>query len=183
VDAQGQFHLIDLGSSNGTLLNGRRTPKVPLQAGVQFQVGTTQMAIIELHEDELEALGLVSRSWKEILRDQLLNSDPPSMSVQVECRAFAQAIRLTFIEGPLTDEFITVGFGPRSAGFGNIDIDLKDPQISMTAFELIPTEDKAQIKNLDPMNITLNKEAFNTETLKDGDTIQIASSTLKVTFL
>lgn len=182
-DSTGNFVLKDLGSSNGTYLAGKKVEKITLLPGVTFQIGKTLFTVVERDEDELEALGLEVRSWKETLRSLLMDVDGPSLSLKMDCRPFPQPIRLTFIEGPLTDSFITVGFGPRQFGFSHLDIDIKDPQFPSQAFELVPLDKTVQIKNFAPMSVLLNREHFNTETLKDGDTIQVERSILKINFL
>lgn len=56
----GGFAFEDLGSRNGTLLNGKRTPKAPLKHGDEIRIGGTRV-VAELVEDGLKDDPLVGK--------------------------------------------------------------------------------------------------------------------------
>lgn len=48
VTAEGRLHLRDLGSTNGTTVNGRRVEDSPVEVGNIIEAGNTQIAVLDV---------------------------------------------------------------------------------------------------------------------------------------
>ena len=182
LDGKGMLCLMDLDSSNGLHINGRRVKKVALIPGVIFEVGRTQFKVIVV-EEEVAAFFTRKVTWRTIIQDNLASAaDKADLDVQV-FQSFSPTLRLQFIQGIQTDEEITLGYGPRRAGADSLDIELLDQDAPKEAFELIPVPGAVQLKVLAQGRVTLNKRSVTAEILGDGDLISVGDTVIKVTYL
>ncbi len=69
-DGKGQFVLLDMDSSNGLHINGRRVKKVALLSGVIFEVGRTQFKVVNVEEEIATNFSRII-TWRSTLRDRL----------------------------------------------------------------------------------------------------------------
>ncbi|WP_413569152.1 FHA domain-containing protein [Bdellovibrio sp. HCB117] len=183
IDGKGQFVLMDLDSSNGIHISGRRVKKVALLPGVIFEVGRTQFKVISVEEEiAIDFSRLVT--WRNILKDKLSEVTPPDPSEQsLVLQRFSPALKLTFTQGIQTDEEIILGYGPRKAGSESLDIELHDEDAPKEAFELHPGPGMVELKIKAPGRVTLNNKSVDAEMLKDGDLISFGNTLIKVTYL
>jgi predicted component of type VI protein secretion system len=206
MDSKGIFILNDLGSSNGLVVNGQRLKKLALMPGVIFRVGHTEFRVIKegsatedlpvtslkagSHDDEptinreAETAPGVEKSWKDKLFDHL-NGSPQSSSSQGDAvlGAFSPALVLDFIEGLQAEQKITLGYGPREAGFGNWDINLIDPSVPELAFKLVPGPGSVEIRDLSGGQLLINNRSPELTFLKEGDIIGVGQTKIKVRYL
>ncbi len=202
VDNKGQFVLIDQKSSNGLILNERKVKKVALMPGVIFTVGQTQFRVIK---DDLAAdvatppqakfpealpsfevpISRASLTWREKIVEFWEQKEPmlsiPSEEQVVE--AFSPALVLDFIEGVQADEKITLGYGPRQAGFDHLDINLLDPTIPPEAFLLKPGPGSVEFLDLTHGRILVNNRPCEMTFLEEGDIISVGQTKIKVRYL
>lgn len=182
IDNKGQFVLNDLESSNGILLGNRRVKKVALMPGVVFRLGRTSFRVVTAEGQNPKEFARI-RTWKENLAEKLpldwvQNKIPDGVG-----RSFSPTLKLKFIQGIQADEEVLLGYGPRRAGANSLDIDLKDPEAPDGAFEIIPGDGLAQLKNLCRNKLSLNNKPVETEILHDGDVIRIGGTLIKVTYI
>lgn len=182
IDGKGQYVLVDLDSSNGLHIAGRRVKKVALLSGVIFEVGRTQFQVVTVEEEvAIDFSRLIT--WRSIVKDKLQNLDeakPPSPGI---LQSFSPALKLSFIQGIQTDEEIILGYGPRHAGSDSLDIELLDEEAPKEAFELHPGPGMVEIKIKAIGRVTLNNKSVDAEMLKDGDLISVGNTLIKVTYL
>jgi len=182
LDGKGQFVLMDLDSSNGLYINGRRVKKVALLSGVIFEVGRTQFKVVTVEEElAIDFSRLIT--WRSILKDKLSLITPPEGADKASLQSFSPALKLTFTQGIQTDEEIILGYGPRYAGADSLDIELLDEEAPKEAFELHPGPGMVQIKIKAPGRVTLNNKSVDAEMLKDGDLIATGNTLIRVTYL
>lgn len=181
VDVRGQLILVDLDSSNGLLINGRRVKKVALLQGVIFEIGRTQFKVIQIEEQAASDFSRVV-TWRETLREQLQAQGRLDRPLVQGPQSFTPALRLIFVQGPQTDEEIILGYGPRKAGASGLDIRLLDGDAPQEAFEIHPHIGQAQIQ-LKSGRVKLNDKFQDLEILKDGDLISFGSTVIKVQYL
>lgn len=182
-DGKGQLVLVDLDSSNGIRINGRRVKKVALISGVSFELGRTQFKIQMVEEEQVVEPDPVI-TWRGALKVQLqVLSEISSSSAPPKLKSFSPAIKLTFVQGIQADQEIILGYGPRVAGYGALDIELLDEAAPKIAFELLPGPGAVKLKVLAPGQVKLNDATLDAETLKDGDLISTGNSRIKVTYL
>lgn len=204
IDNKGQFILVDQGSSNGMILNERRVKKVALMPGVIFTIGAGQFRVIKddsafAHEvpgaknvDPIEIpkvfavpLNRGPQDWREKLEESW-EQHAPMVSSPSEAQiihAFSPAVVLDFIEGVQADQKITLGYGPRQAGFDHLDIDLQDPTIPDEAFEIKPGPSGAELVDLTQGQIFINNQVCSVTHLEEGDIISIGQTKIKVRYL
>jgi hypothetical protein len=183
LDGKGQLVLIDLDSSNGIRINGRRVKKVALLSGVSFELGRTQFKVLTVEEG---FAGDFARfmTWRSILRGRLQPlAEAEAPSKPSDLQSFSPAIKLTFTRGIQADQEIILGYGPRMAGSGSLDIELLDEAAPKKAFELCPGPGMVELKVLAPGHVHLNSKSLNAEMLKDGDLISTGNTLIKVTYL
>lgn len=182
MDNKGQFVLIDLESSNGILLSNRRVRRVAMMPGVSFRLGQTDFQVVAVETPAAGDFGRV-HSWRENLMEKLPVHNVENKPTQENRLPFSPTLKLRFINGIQTDETLFLGYGPRVAGANSLDIDLRDPQAPDFAFEIIPGDGLAKIKNLCQNKLSLNNNPVETETLQDGDQIRIGETLIKVTYI
>lgn len=182
LDGKGQLVLVDLDSSNGIHISGRRVKKVALLPGVIFEVGRTQFKVITVEEEQAINFEIFV-TWRTKLAQKL--TETPIMDVEpiTKPEAFSPALRLTFVQGIQTDEEIILGYGPRKAGADSLDIELMDEDAPKEAFELHPGPGMVEIKIKAPGRVTLNNKSVDSEMLKEGDLISVGTSLIKISYL
>ncbi|MFP5518622.1 MAG: FHA domain-containing protein [Bdellovibrionia bacterium] len=177
-----QWVLVDLGSSNGLIINGRKVKKITLLPNVVFEVGRTQLRVLALEEEVAEALGNII-TWRHqltaLLSSEALTNQPPAIAPE----PLSQALKLRFIQGIQADQEFTIGYVPRLAGSRSLDIELQDEHAPEEAFRIHAGPRQPFIENLAPTRVQLNKKTFSKEPLNDGDVISYGNSLIKVAYL
>jgi pSer/pThr/pTyr-binding forkhead associated (FHA) protein len=182
LDNKQQFVLNDLGSSNGIVAGNRRVKKLAMMPGVVFRLGRTSFRIVQVDEQPAKEFARV-RTWKENLLDSLPLDWAHNKLTEEVGKTFSPMLSLKFIHGIQADEELLLAYGPRRAGAFSLDLDLRDAEAPDQAFELIPGDGLAKIKNLCKDKLTLNNNPVDTETLQEGDLIRIGNSVIKVTYV
>lgn len=184
LDNKGQMALQDQGSQNAMVINGRRVKKVALLPGVTFRVGDTPFIVIELAPQEAEAFQ-PPKTWVDHLRETLradpgTNRDPDEMPLST----FTPPVVLDFIQGIQADQSMVLGYGPRAAGSGDIDIDLQDPEAPPQAFEILPVPGSALLRDLTGGKVLLNGGPLMEDSaLQEGDEISLGGTIIKIRYL
>jgi pSer/pThr/pTyr-binding forkhead associated (FHA) protein len=182
TDGKGQFVMVDLNSSNGLIINGRRVKRVALLPGVTFEIGRTKIHVVQVGEIEAEGYGRIV-TWRTILRDNLEKHKGQNELKPQSGQVFIPALKMTFLQGIQTDEVLTLGYGPRSFGASSLDVELLDPEAPGLAFEIHPQPGGAMLKNLSGVAVTLNNQAVKTETLSEGDVITVGNSVIRIGYI
>lgn len=182
IDGKGQYVLVDLDSSNGLHIAGRRVKKVALLSGVIFEVGRTQFQVVTVEEEvAIDFSRLIT--WRSIVKDKLQDLEESESHSPSLLQSFSPALKLSFIQGIQADEEIILGYGPRRAGSDSLDIELLDEEAPKEAFELHPGPGMVEIKIKAIGRVTLNNKSVDAEMLKDGDLISVGNTLIKVTYL
>lgn len=182
IDNKGQFTLVDLDSSNGILLSNRRVKRIAMMPGVVFQLGRTSFRVVTVESPQATEFARI-RSWRENLIEKLPIDWAQNKLPHHGILPFSPTLRLKFLQGIQADESLLLGYGPRTAGACSLDIDLRDPEAPDMAFQIIPGDGLATIKNLCKHKLSLNNKPIETETLQDGDLIRIGGTLIQVTYI
>ncbi|QDK36126.1 FHA domain-containing protein [Bdellovibrio sp. NC01] len=182
LNNKGQLVLVDLESSNGIHISGRRVKKVTLLPGVIFEVGRTVFKVITVEEEQAINFEIFV-TWRSILGQKLTETPIADEEVKIKPESFSPAVKLSFIQGIQTDEEIILGYGPRKAGSDSLDIELLDEDAPREAFELHPGPGMVELKIKAPGRVSLNNKSVESEMLKDGDLISFGTSLIKVSYL
>ncbi len=180
LNAQKQFVLEDLDSSNGLHLNGRRVKKITLLPGVTFEVGRTLFKVLEVDDHVAEDFSRIV-TWRGILKSFVSNFPQPPATALVPVQAFSPALKLLVVQGLQSEQEFFLGYGPRMAGSRTLDIELLDPRSPEQAFELLPGPGMVQFKSLSP-KVLLNGQKVSVDMLKDGDLITVGETVLRVSY-
>jgi pSer/pThr/pTyr-binding forkhead associated (FHA) protein len=182
LDSRDQLVLLDLDSSNGLIIGGRRVKKIALLPGVTFEIGRTKFIVTLVEETQASEFSRIV-TWRSFLADQLRDFNFRENSKAPQLEAFTPALKLQFIRGIQTDEEYILGYGPRQAGMDSLDIELQDEEAPKEAFELRPGPGMVEIKILAQGKVLLNNRTAKTEMLKEGDLISIGTTVIKVSYL
>lgn len=182
LNNKGQLVLVDMDSSNGMHINGRRVKKIALLPGVIFEVGRTLFKVVTVEETQAADFSRIM-TWRTTLAEVLHGAEAPARREELSFQSFSPALRLNFIQGIQTDEEIILGYGPRQAGSDSLDIELLDEEAPKEAFELHPSPGGVEIKILALGKVTLNKSSVDSEMLKDGDVIAIGNTQIRVSYV
>lgn len=182
LDGKDQLVLMDLNSSNGIHIGGRRVKKVALLPGVTFEVGRTQFKVISVEEEIADDFSRLM-TWRNVVKNKLSLLVDGKNYTETAVQSFSPALKLSFIQGIQTDEEFVLGYGPRFAGADSLDIELLDEEAPKEAFELLPGPGMVTIKIAALGRVTLNNRSIDAEVLKDGDLISFGNTLIKVTYL
>jgi len=174
-DGKQRFILVDLNSSNGLFIGGRRVKKVALFQDVIFEIGRTQFKVIETTETEAAKMEVVE-NWREALRNR---SATLTNDLQSTVYAFSPAIRLLVQQGVQADHEWIVGWGPREAGKFSNDIYISEPKLKGLAFRLTQKEHQMWIESLCDL-LLLNNSPTQSSALNFGDVISLGETQIKI---
>ena len=202
VDNKGQFVLLDQNSANALILNARRVKKVALMPGVIFTIGQTQFRVIK--DDSVTDPVVIKTidafevpkifevpirrepvGWREKVVEDWEQKGPmvSSPTEEFPIGPFSPALVLEFIEGVQADQKVTLGYGPRQAGFDHLDVDLIDPTVPREAFELRPGPGTAELLDLTAGQVLVNNRHSQVTLLEEGDIISVGQTKIKVRYL
>ncbi len=182
INTKGQLVLVDLESSNGIHISGRRVKKVTLLPGVIFEIGRTQFKVIVVEEEQAANFEIFV-TWRSKAVNGVRNAAIEDSRNATKPERFSPALKLQFVQGIQTDEEIILGYGPRQAGADSLDIELMDEEAPREAFELLPGPGMVKLKIKALGRVTLNNKAIDAEMLKDGDLISVGTTLIKVSYL
>ncbi|WP_413559230.1 FHA domain-containing protein [Bdellovibrio sp. HCB209] len=182
IDGKGQLVLLDLDSSNGLHIDGRRVKKIALIPGVIFEVGRTEFKVITVEEEQAPDFERLL-TWRNIVSVKVPELQIENTEPKKQLERFSPALKLNFIRGIQADEEIILGYGPRMAGADSLDIELLDVDAPRDAFQLVAGPGQVQLKVLATGRVTLNNKKVSAEMLSDGDMISIGSTVIKVSYL
>ncbi len=185
VSKQGHYVLQDLGSTNGTLVNGRRVQDAVLKPGAEVRVGNTKLILFGGDaEDERPTTtdGSVGHmAW--LLEDELVAGDAPGV------RALGQMLRLPrgfdaeveVVSGPDAGERFSIKMGTLAMGRKQGQIPLADPEVSRRhAFIEVFGRDMVFLRDVASTNGTYhNGVKIDTVRLSHGDMIGVGRSVLR----
>src|SRR5690606_6069948 len=99
-----------------------------------------------------------------------------------EVLPFRPLVTLRVVRGLQVGTEWVLGYGPRRVGLGSLDLHLFDPKAPLIAFTVTPDKAKAMFHTEHPSSVRLNGRGVSTETLSDGDVIEIGETVIKVGF-
>lgn len=134
-------------------------------------------------KNQIEARELQLKTWKERVQDLLANQPEPPQEELPKLGAFSPALILDFVEGLQAEQKITIGYGPRTAGFGNLDLELLDPKLPEKTFELLPGPGSVEIRDLTGGQMLVNGRPQKSCFLEEGDVISWGYTKIKVRYL
>lgn len=183
VDNKDRLCIVDVGSSNGFVINDNRVRRVSLLPGVTFRVGETVFQVQEF--SDFEAAGFTpAKTWRDHLRERFAQDPGQNQPPEQPLQAFTPALQLEFVEGPQAEKKILLAYGPRTAGLGHLDIDLGDPNVPENAFALIPGPGAVALKDLSKGKLLINsKKPKKEHLLEENDLISIGLSVIKVGYV
>lgn len=181
-DKKGQLYLVDRGSTNGLKINNQKVQRIALIPGVRFEIGKINFKIIQVDASEPKEdqdLG----SWISTLKKEIVELTGLPVTPNEQIQPFVQLIKVEFVTGPNVGSTMLLGYGPRTFGSINLDIEIFDPSLAAKGFTLSP--DKNEVKVIHHQNdILLNGQPLNEETiLRDGDILSFGSTKIRFEFL
>lgn len=186
LDDRGSLVLIDLDSANGLRINGHKVKRIAMLLGVRFQIGKTSYRVAEVLPDEKPPEPKkqeVKSSWKKTLPEQLLNLNLQNRDTKAQVEAFRPALNLDFVEGVQLDQRVVLGYGPRRFGADVLDVELAEPLCPPLAFEILCENGEAIFRTEFPRLVLLNNQPVREVALKEGDSIRIGQTLIKVGFV
>ena len=132
---------------------------------------------------KVEERELQVKTWKERAEEIFSSREETEPQQFLKLGAFSPALILEFVEGPQTDQSLTVGYGPRQAGFHHLDLDLIDPKLPEKTFDLLPGPGSVEIRDLTGGQMIINGRPKSSHFLEEGDVIVIGQTKIKVRYL
>lgn len=183
LDNKGQMVLVDQGSANAFIINGRRVKRIALLPGVTFRVGDTEMSVLELNEIEAEAAA-PKKMWKDHIREELAKVPAVNRNIDGAALTFTPPVELAIVQGLQSDEVFVLGYGPRTAGQGHLDIELLEPEAPDVAFEILPGPGAALLRDHTEGKLLVNrKRPVQDQLLHDGDQLTLGGTLIRVRYL
>lgn len=192
-DTKGNLILIDQKSANGILLNGQKITRLTLLPGVEFQLGSTKLRVAE--PAPIKVIPAVEvppppvetpKNWNVRLYESLesLLDLPPQEDAQVNSNvaAFNPPLNLEFIQGVNFGKNLVLGFGPRTMGASNFDIQIEEPTAPNVLCEFSLGPDCAIVTDLSQGLLLLNSKNISSEILSDGDILSIGETKIRVSY-
>jgi pSer/pThr/pTyr-binding forkhead associated (FHA) protein len=175
------LYIEDLGSSNGTLVNGEKIEKAEIKAGDVISIGSTLLRV-DVYVDKKKSK-IETGSWQE-LADKLLASALQrfeKLPVPVKrCGPFTDVVELEFTRGLQAGSSYFFGFGPRQIGAHCSDALLFEPDAPGVAFELHPSGDAVCEFRSSVEGVLVNNVQVKSQKLKNGDRISFGQTIIVV---
>jgi pSer/pThr/pTyr-binding forkhead associated (FHA) protein len=175
----GYLYLADEGSSNGIWIGEEKADKICLKPGITIRLGNTLIELVE--EAELDLPEEQRDTWRGRLWTYLRSENLEDESRSQIPSAFAQPIRLEFIEGPFMGHFWTIGYGPRIIGSGSPDLFLPDESLPPICFKIEPSKLGPVVESESKGLLYLNDKEISSEKISNGDVIRIGRHAIRVT--
>jgi len=183
-----RWFLEDLGSSNGTFIEGRKIKKEELISGTEFRIGKFNVLFEEEKKPEIDKEGTIIEKEEEgtAVRDipkegtKLEEIDPERTICRDELpedigETDLRKAMLVALDGPqkgktylLNDSEFTIGRGEEN------QLTVADPSVSLSHAVIVPQGELFLLKDRESRNGTLvNGKQIKEKTLKMGDIIKI----------
>lgn len=149
---------------------------VSLMPGLIFHLGQTGFKVIERSHP-------LASEWETVSADFI---DKLSLEAgsQSELFFFLLPVQIRFIQGPQSGEIYTLSYGPRTLGFNNLDLNIKDPTVPQELLRFTQVGDKVVVENLaDEKTILVDKKSFKKHTLTGTDRFNFGSNIIEMTIL
>lgn len=177
----GHFVLQDLGSTNGTLVDGRRVQDVVLRPGCEIVVGNTRLLVFGAEEE-----GAAPAEPERDAIAWLLDDDAPDATLTQELPAAlvlpaAAAGRMRVLAGPDKGREFPLTSGSAAIGRGLGDVPLSDPEVSRRhALVEVYGPSTIFLRDLGSTNGTYhNGRRVQTARLRPGDTVGCGKTVMK----
>jgi len=148
--------------------------RIALIPGLVFHFGQTGFKVVE--KGEAQAI-----SWSTGLINWLKENTAPKKNSDIFF--FLKPVRLTFVQGPQFEEFLTIAYGPRVLGFNNLDLNLTDPTAPNQVARFFQVGEQAYIENLCGDKALINSKSFDQHPIQDDDQLKIGSTIIELSIL
>jgi pSer/pThr/pTyr-binding forkhead associated (FHA) protein len=182
VGRNGRFFLQDLGSTNGTTVDGKRVQEVQLQAGSEIAIGTTRMLVFETEDEVGDApdTGVAGIAW---LLEEDLSPDAPGDDLVGQSLRLPPRFegRIEAIAGPDQGKVWRMTRGSLTVGRKQGEIPLSDSEISRRhLFIEVFGPDMVFVRDVASTNGTYhNGRRVSVARLSPGDAIGCGKSVLR----
>lgn len=186
TDKAGTLVLVDLGSTNGLRVDGKRQNTVKITPGVTVRIGHTDCEIIDLDDQKLEPttftkpVALEPDTWSEYFSELSQTMANQIQDQPQTLKPFAKMIKLNVVKGVQIGQSWSLGYGPRTIGSGSISPMLVGDSIPAQAFTLTPEGQEVLFSTPFPDQVQLNGRPVKSEKLKTGDLIIIKETLIEV---
>lgn len=193
----GSFWLVDLGSSNGIRIDGKRAQEVRLQPNESFRLGRTRLQVLGAGVAAFDGLQTQvkdvfkkakggQKSWREQivhLTERGLRETEPKKRPN-EIAPFPRAIKMSFRKGMQSGTEWVLGYGPRDVGASSVDLPLFEPGLAARCFRLVGQDDEIVIRVQDEMfgKILLYGKRFESAYLRAGDVLELGNTQIFVSY-
>lgn len=160
---------------NNTVRAGTaESQSLSLMNGLIFHLGQTGFKIIERPQSNIT-------DWKS---DLIAFLEAEEWTPQLtEFFFYLYPVRITFLQGPQTDEFYTLSYGPREMGYNHLDLTIKDPTQPRQIAKFFQVGETAYIETLCDDKILVNGHKFSQHPIANGDKITFGSNVAELTIL
>lgn len=117
--------------------------------------------------------------WHEYFVQFVKNSMGKIKSKPRQLRPFRRLVKLSIINGIQSEAVWTLGYGPRQVGPQSCDLVIEDPGAPAICFSISPDSDDVVFTTDHPDVVKLNERSVRTDTLKHGDVISFASTSIQ----
>lgn len=155
-------------------LGSEETGRASLILGLIFHLGQTGFKVVERPPLNYE-------SWDEGLKDWLKNN--PGRIVSNDLFFFLNPVRLTFLQGPQYEDFLTLSYGPRVLGYNNLDLNMKDPTVPPRVVRFFQIGDQVYAENLCKDLAKINGASFDQHPVQNGDRLTVTTNIIELSIL
>ncbi|MBC7464838.1 MAG: hypothetical protein H7256_02505 [Bdellovibrio sp.] len=148
--------------------------KIALIPGLIFHFGQTGFKVVEKGELQVS-------NWSDGLIKWF--KENPAKQKDSEIFFFLRPLRLTFVQGPQYDQFLTIAYGPRVLGYNSLDLHLSDPMAPRMVARFLQAGEQAYIENLCGNKALINSKSFDQHPIQDEDLLKIGSTIIELSIL
>jgi len=160
---------------NKVRIGSGESEQISLMLGLVFHLGQTGFKVVEANSLSYHHWEDAIKSW---LSEQSWESRPSA-----DFFFFLYPLRMTFLQGPQSDEFYTLSYGPRTMGFNNMDLNLKDPLMPKNLVRFFQVGESIYIENLASDKALINKKPFEQHVIADGDKLYFGTNQIEFNIL
>jgi hypothetical protein len=174
------FYYLDLNSTNGSSVGGKKIQKVKIEPGLVIHIGASELEVIT-EFDLKKTTTLQLSEWREKLYDLLQTVEPSQETSQLE--PFERGVYVRVTDGPFLGLEWFLGYGPRFLGPASTDLCLPDNRLPSLCIKILKLGSQIKIESTNQKKYVFDGAEASDKILQDKMVIALGENILEIGFV